>query len=297
MDRNLIVLAGGIASRMRASAVDGRHRHGEELLREANEKPKGMLAVGRDRRPFLDYLLLNAREGGVESVMIVVGASDTTIMQRYGNLENPPVPGLSIGFVRQPIPPGRTKPLGTADALMRALDARPDWKGATVVVCNSDNLYSPGAFRLLLESPCRNVLIGYDRAALRFDAPRIARFALIRRDAEGFVTDIVEKPDAAHVQELERDPVAPGVSMNIFRLEVDRIYPFLSAVPPDPVRHEKELPTAVALMARSHPGSVCALPLAEHVPDLTQLEDVAQVELFLGHHATESRFFLRSDQC
>jgi len=289
MDRNLIVLAGGIASRMRSSALEARDRHGEELSREANEKPKGMLAVGRDRRPFLDYLLLNAREGGVQSVMIVVGATDTTIMQRYGNRGVPPVPGLTIGFVRQPIPQGRTKPLGTADALMRALDARSDWKGSTVIVCNSDNLYSPGAFRLLLESPCRNVLIGYDRAALRFDASRIARFALIRRDTDGFVTDIVEKPDAATVQRLERDPVAPGVSMNIFRLEVDRIYPFLSMVTPDPVRDEKELPTAVALMARSHPRSVCALPLAEHVPDLTQLDDVAQVQHFLSHHPDEAR--------
>jgi NDP-sugar pyrophosphorylase family protein len=282
MDRNLIVLAGGMASRMRASALDGGDRYHHDLLKEAHEKPKTMLGIGPDRRPFLDYLLLHAREAGVASVTIVVGASDETIIQRYGNRKFPPVPGLSIGFVRQPIPEGRTKPLGTADALLRALDARPEWKGATFIVCNSDNLYSPDSFRLLLESPCRNALIDYDPSALRFDASRIARFALIRKDADGFVADIVEKPDTSTLEQLAREHKPPGVSMNIFRLEFDLIYPFLLSVPPDRLRGEKELPTAVALMVRMHPRSLCAIPMAEHVPDLTQVDDIPEVQRYLG---------------
>ena len=250
-------------------------------MREAHEKPKGMLSIGRDRRPFLDYLLLNARDGGITTVVIVIGEADQTIPARYGNQRSPVIPGLAISFVRQPIPSGRTKPLGTADALLRALDARPQWKGATFVVCNSDNLYSARAFRLLLQTPSRNALIAYARSALRLNPSRVAGFAFIDQTTDGFVTDIVEKPDAATLQKLEASPSPPGVSMNIFRLEVDLISPFLVSVPPSPVRDEKELPTAVAMMARSHPGSLRALPLAEHVPDLTQLDDIAEVQRYL----------------
>ena len=110
---------------------------------------------------------------------------------------------------------------------------------------------------------------------------RIARFALVRRDPDGFVTDIVEKPTREQLRALEREHLTPGVSMNIFRLETDLVYPFLVGVPPDPVRQEKELPTAVARMVGAYPRSVCAIPLAEHVPDLTQFDDVATVRQFL----------------
>ena len=59
------------------------------------EYPKGMLGVGPQKRPFLDYLLLNAREAGIATVVFVIGATDETITRHYGRIDGRPYPGLT----------------------------------------------------------------------------------------------------------------------------------------------------------------------------------------------------------
>ena len=49
---------------------------------------------------------------------------------------------INIQFVKQYIPKGREKPLGTSDAVVQALDQFPELKQNIFTVCNGDNLYS-----------------------------------------------------------------------------------------------------------------------------------------------------------
>jgi glucose-1-phosphate adenylyltransferase len=280
MHPNIVILAGGISSRMRSpSGVDLDPR----LSHEAASRPKGMIGVGAGDEPFLNYLLINVSLAGYRNVVMVVAEHDESIRAYYG--DGPPrFPDLSISYAEQPIPPGRTKPLGTADALQCALHATPSWRGRNLTVCNSDNLYSVLALRLLLEIRHSNALIDYDRAALRFSEERIAQFAVIRKDERGYVRDIAEKPSSAQIARFA-DPLGRvGVSMNIFRFTFDQIAPVLERVPLHPERQEKELPAAVRLLIAERPQSVYAIPLSEHVIDLTDQSDIPSVQRYLREH-------------
>jgi len=277
----LVVLAAGLSSRMKKSAAE--RGAGSADTREALERSKSMIGVGKEGRPLLDYLLANARDAGYGDIVIVVGEGDEEIRARYARPE-PALAGVAFSFAVQPIPPGRTKPAGTADALLRAMRARPDWRGGKFTVCNSDNLYSREAMRRLLESPHPCALIDYDRDALRFTESRIAQFAVLEKDARGFLTGIIEKPSPEEIARVQDAGGRVGVSMNIWRFSYDMIAGALEAVPFHPVRQEKELPVAVGMMIREHPGSMFAIPLAEYVPDLTSVEDIEEVRRFLAAH-------------
>jgi glucose-1-phosphate adenylyltransferase len=161
------------------------------------------------------------------------------------------------------------------------LAARPAWRGRKFTVCNSDNLYSVGALRRLLDDGHPNALIDYDRDALGFPPERTSQFAVITLDGAGFVKDIVEKPGPADIAAATGGDGRVRVSMNIFRLSYDDILGCLESVPLHPRRHEKELPVAVRMLAAERPGSVYAIPLSERVPDLTQVADIPEVLHYL----------------
>ena len=277
MPGRLVILAGGIGSRMRkppekATADDLR------LSKEADEKPKPMIEMGADGRPFLDYLLHNAREAGYRDVVIVVGEQDDCIRPYYGLKDrNNDFHGLSISYAFQAIPEGREKPLGTADALLRALTTREDWAGRKFTVCNSDNLYSTHALRLLLETPYDNALIAYNRSALEFEEERIERFAVIHKDVAGYLKGIIEKPSREEIYQARDSSGKIEVSMNIFSFSYSRILPVLNEVPLHPVRNEKELPIAVNMLVTEYQKEVRTYPLSEHVPDLTSKDDIIRV--------------------
>jgi ADP-glucose pyrophosphorylase len=278
-DPNLVILAGGVSSRMKKVSSDSLE---PALQRDAEEKSKSLIGVGEGSRPFLDYLLYNAEAAGYRDVVIVVGERDTAMREYYGREErNNRFHALSISYASQAIPEGRTKPLGTADALLQALRWRPDWQGKKFTVCNSDNLYSKRALGLMLGSKAECALIDYDRDALRFESERVRQFAIVRTDREGRLLDIVEKPSMNEFARIGGREGRVGVSMNIFRFLYERIYQFLEMVPLDPVRKEKEIPTAVRMMVRAFPGCMEAIPLAEHVPDLTSRDDIAIVRDYL----------------
>ena len=174
--------------------------------------------------------------------------------------------------------------MGTSDALLQALLGRPDWKGGDFIVCNSDNLYSVRVFTMLLECEAPNSLIDYDRSGLEFAEARIAHFGITKKDKDGYLLEIVEKPP---LEELERLRGADGslrVSMNIFRLNYDMVFNPLKECPITPSRQEKELVTAVTAVARLYPRSVKTLPLKEHVPDLTYKDDIAVTSEYLRKH-------------
>ncbi len=281
MNGKLVVLAGGISSRMKKS-LSSSVQIEKQLKEDAEQKPKSMMGIGDHQRPFLDYLLFNAREVGYRDVIIVVGEKDHSIQGHYGQKERGNIyHGLSIAYAVQKIPEGRSKPLGTGDALLCALRLREDWQGCSFSVCNSDNLYSQEALRLMLDSPRKNALIDYDRSSLKFEKSRIEKFAVTRKDEGNYLVEIIEKPSREEIESVRGKDGMIGVSMNLFRLDYDMILPYLETVPMHPGRQEKELPTAVIMMVKDHPKSCYAYPLKEHVPDLTQLSDVNFIRDYL----------------
>jgi ADP-glucose pyrophosphorylase len=255
---------------------------GDPVLAAASgNKAKSMIAIDNGRT-FLDYLLYNARAAGYREIVLVTGEDDLDFRKHYGmNDSSNNFHGLSISYAMQRIPAGRTKPLGTVDALHGALLTKPNWKGRTFTVCNSDNLYSQRALRLLLATAHPNAMIDYDRNALQFEQSRIEQFAVIEKTAEGFLSQIIEKPTPAQLAEAKDADGRVGVSMNIFRFAFDAIFPILERVPLHPVRLEKELPSAVMMMIANDPKAMMTIPLAEEVPDLTEGKEIAHVQQFL----------------
>jgi NDP-sugar pyrophosphorylase family protein len=290
MNPNLVILAGGVSSRMRdvTSVPDGVDA---ALLREAGEKSKSMIGVGRGGRPFLDFLIWNAREAGYRDIVIVIGESDDGIRSRYGSaMRDNEFHGVQISYAVQRIPAGRTKPLGTADALLCALRVRTDWRGMKFTVCNSDNLYSRNVLKELLETGCPGALIDYDRDALRFDSAKIGQFAVLEKDNDGYLTRIIEKPSPEDIGRVRDASGRVGVSMNVFRFSYDTVFGFLEDVPLHPVRGEKELPAAVSLMIGRDPHAIFTIPASEYVPDLTGRGDITAVQEYIRLHFSGNPF-------
>lgn len=280
MDPNIVILAGGISSRMKQSVgIPG--SLDPSILRDAERKSKAMIGLGDGSRPFLDYLLYTIEQAGYENVVIVVGEKDTSIQEYYHRMGSRQFRGLRISYATQRIPTGRLKPLGTADALQEALKSKPEWKGRHCTVCNCDNLYSACALTILLHDTHDNAMIDYDRTALQFSQDRIAHFSVIHKDADGYLKKIIEKPSRDEIAAAADVTGRIGVSMNIFRFQCERIEPFLENVPLHPVRQEKELPVAVGMMVADHPRSMFTIPLSEHVPDLSSQADIVEVQKFL----------------
>lgn len=277
----LIILAGGISSRMK-KPIDRNLEIDNKLVEDADLKTKSMIGVGKDYRPFLDYLLFNAREAGYGDIVLVIGANDNSIKDYYGyNNSDNNFYGLKISYAVQPIPEGRNKPLGTADALYWGLKSKPEWNNDYFTVCNSDNLYSVKALGLMLQSTYLAALIDYDRSTLEFEQDRIERFAVTKKNKNNFLIDIIEKPSPEIIESVKEKNGFVGVSMNIFSLKYNVVLSFLENVPLHPVRKEKELPEAIKMMANEYENIVYCYSLAEHVPDLTSKSDIEQVKKYI----------------
>ena len=281
MSGRLVILAGGVSSRMRHSQVDSTAID-SKLLKDAEQKSKSMIRIGEGDRPFLDYLLFNAKLAGYTDVVIVVSEKDDSIKNHYDENKNDSwFAGIEISYATQLIPEGREKPLGTADALLQALLVKEDWRGKTFTMCNSDNLYSQNALELIKTSEHPNALVDYDRDGLGVEKERVEKFAITKKDKDGFLLEIIEKPSAEEVEAAKSSNGFVGVSMNIFKFSYDMIRPALEIVPMNEIRKEKELPTAVKLMMGKNSKSVYCYSLSEAVPDLTSKRDIIKVKKYL----------------
>lgn len=281
-DPNLIILAGGMSSRMKKE-TDENINVDEKLLKEAADKPKSMLSIGSNERPFLDYLIYNAKKAGYSDIVLLVNNKDTFFPGYIADKENDPLfAGLKFTRAIQPIPDGRTKPWGTADALYHALKAKPEWAGQKFTVVNSDNLYSVEVLKLLLDTQYPNAFIDYNRDGLKFPIERLEQFAVTRKNSEGFLTDIVEKPGKDVIESVKKDSGYIGVSMNIFRFSYDMIFTCVENVPITVERNEKELPRAIMMMLDENPNAMYAYKFSEHVPDLTSKADIEIMKEYLA---------------
>ncbi|GAA3648589.1 sugar phosphate nucleotidyltransferase [Flavivirga jejuensis] len=283
MHTNLIILAGGASSRMKKQ-TDAKNLT-EEEVEQANKRSKGLIGVGPEGRPLLDYLLYNAKEAGYKNVYIIISENGSLFQEFYGNKKkNNDFHGLNISFAVQYIPKERVKPFGTADALFQAVEQYPELNSEFYTVCNSDNLYSTEALHALRTTKSPNAFISYDRDSLEFPSERISRFAIAILDNENHLIDIIEKPEPNTVSKSKDAEGKVRVSMNAFKFQGDVLYQYLKDCPVHPERDEKELPTVLLNVVKEYPKDVKGIPFAEHVPDLTAKEDIVAVKEYLKKH-------------
>ncbi|NQV30245.1 MAG: NTP transferase domain-containing protein [Candidatus Marinimicrobia bacterium] len=281
MHDTLVIMAGGMSSRMKRAAADSAVQDADAA--QADSKDKGLIGVGTSNRPLLDYLLYNAREAGYKRVIIVTGMDNSAMKALYGhNDADNAFHGLSISYVIQPIPEGRSKPYGTADAIFRAMIAYPELQTEAFTCCNSDNLYTLTALRLLRETDALHAWINYDRAGLDFPGEKIGGFALTITDSDGYLEGMVEKPDPRQIENYADRSGSLRVSMNVFKLTGLMAFPYIRDCPLSKERQEKELPAVVLTIGARHPRTVLGIPLKEHVPDLTEKADIARVREYLS---------------
>ena len=282
MKKRLLILAGGMASRMKKALAEENSDLDPKLVAQANAVTKGMIQVGKNGKTLIDYQLYNAHLAGIEEVMLLLHPTDS-VSQEYCEslMAKDATWGMKIVFARQQIAADREKPAGTADAVYQALSQHSDWQTGRVIVCNSDNLYSVNALKTLWASEVPQALISYHRDSLLYPEERISAFALIRTDAEGYLLEIIEKPTKEQAEELMAKQGRLGVSMNVFVFEASTFLPYLAKTPFHAVRNEKELPTSVVMFGEGEGKGFFAIPLAENVPDLTSKEDILVMQKYL----------------
>ena len=283
MAKNLVILAAGASSRMKKSL--GTENLSEEEVINANTRSKALLGFGKNNRPILDFLLLNAEKAGYENILIIISEKSALFKTYYGEKQkNNSFNGLSISYATQYVPKDRVKPFGTADALFQALTQFPELQHEAFTVCNSDNLYSVAALQALLTCKDANAFINYDRDALLFPMEKIERFALTLVDENSQLKAIIEKPSKEKINDYKDAEGKFRVSMNVFKFTGAEIYSFLKNCPIDPIRNEKELPTAVLNMIDESSFFIKGIPFAEHVPDLTSKEDITIMKDYIVKH-------------
>ena len=274
MTENIIILAGGASSRMKNSKDQNLP---PQKIDQANQLSKGLIELGG--KPFLSYLLENILKAEFKNVYIVTGENSQMFRKAFENNLN--FKSLKIQFATQYIPDNREKPYGTADALYQCLNQYPDLKDDTFCVCNSDNLYSLNALKILKNANSHQAILAYDIDHLKYPKERIARFAVMKFDDYFNLTTIVEKPEPDKIVNYADTHKKIRVSMNIFLFDGKSFFKYLENCPAHPVRDEKELPTALMNMIEDK-IKVIGIPIAEHVPDLTSKNDIAILEKYLS---------------
>jgi glucose-1-phosphate thymidylyltransferase len=222
------------------------------------------------RRPFLDYVLSALADAGCGDVALVIGPEHGMVRDYYER-DHPPS-RVRVSFVVQ------AEARGTADAVLAAESFVAD---EPCLVLNADNYYPIDVLRALVEAE-GHALPAFRRSTLversNIDPDRVRSFALLTIDGDGYLQDIVEKPDAATFARFEEtmDPNDVRVSMNCWRF-MPSIFTACRHVEPSP-RGELELPNAVRYALRSLGERFTAIPVDAGVLDLSRREDVAEVE-------------------
>ena len=239
-----VVLAAGRSSRMKQGA-ELREAHWSQAERKAlAQRPKAMLPVDNAGRPFLALLLERLKREGVDHVCVVRSCEDPGMP---AELEAWIPKGLTVDFVHQTLPTGANKPLGTADAVQRGLEAHPEWQGLSVAVFNGDNLPPEGAVKLLHQT--QQGAVAFARSALGLPEGRERAFAVFEGAPQTGVVRLLEKPTEQEVRRVADEEGEVWVSMNVFRLRYHAFLEGCRRAPLHPERKERELPKAAMLAA------------------------------------------------
>ena len=267
MAKTIVILAAGMSSRMKKSIdsdID------DSKADEANKKSKSLITFGD--KPFIYFLLKNIVEAGFENVIMVVGKDFDDFKKQLDNLNFNNK--LKIEYAIQKIPKDRVKPFGTADAVFQTMDQIEILKDSSFCVCNSDNLYSSSSLRLIRENDFENAVLAYDRDSLNFPKERVSSFSILMTDDNFNLLNFIEKPTQEQVDQNLDSNGKIRVSMNIFKFNGLQAFDFIKNCPINPIRNEKELPSAIVNMINENDLYMKGIPIAEHVPDLTSKADI-----------------------
>jgi glucose-1-phosphate thymidylyltransferase len=266
-----VILARGLGTRMRTGDPDAPLSDAQRTAADSGHK--AMMPI--HGRPFLDYLLSAIADAGITRVALIVAPDHEALRRYYEETARPS--RVRVAFLVQP------EAHGTADAVLVAAA----WtEGQPFLVMNSDNLYPVAALKDLaaLDEPGLPAFDADDLVRTGNIAPhRIASFALLDIDRDGYLTRIVEKPSAAPRPSppAPRSPLlAPrssplAISMNLWRFD-SSIFDACRDVPRS-IRGEFELPEAVAL-ALARGVRFKAIAARGPVLDLSRRADAADVE-------------------
>ena len=270
----LLIMAGGASSRMKRSLQNSTLTSEQKEI--AQHVHKSLIPLGKEQKPLLYHLICNAVAAGYTDVFLITSPQNQAFKEQIGEQKTDnSFAGAKIHFAIQHLKEDYEKPLGTADAVMQALDQYPELLEQTFAVCNGDNLYSKEAFKTLLDQrKAPHALISYARSGLQFSNERIQKFAVLDIDDEGFLTNIIEKPDSYTVERYKDNTGEIFVSMNIFSFLGKALYPFLQSCPIHPERKEKELPEALRRLTAKIPKQIQCFGRKEHLLDLTAAEDI-----------------------
>ena len=97
-------------------------------------------------------------------------------------------------------------------------------------------------------------------------------------DAEFNLVNFIEKPTPEQVSENLDENGKIRVSMNIFKFNGNQSFDFIKNCPINPIRNEKELPSALVNMISEDGLYMRGIPIAEHVPDLTSKADINTIQ-------------------
>lgn len=271
MTKTIVVLAAGMSSRMKKS-VDS--NIDDSKANEANNKSKSLITFGN--KPFIYFLLKNILDAGFENVIMVVGKDFEDFKNQIDELKLPSK--IEVKYAIQKIPNDRVKPFGTADAVSQTMQQLPELQKTSFCVCNSDNLYSTSSLKLIRENSFENAVLAYDRDSLDFPKERVSSFSILMIDAEFNLVNFIEKPTPEQVSENLDENGKIRVSMNIFKFNGNQSFDFIKNCPINPIRNEKELPSALVNMISEDGLYMRGIPIAEHVPDLTSKADINTIQ-------------------
>lgn len=261
-----LLLARGLGRRMQAAGERGALTPAQQAAAAAGAK--GMMPVGAGHRPFMDHVLSALADAGCREVCLVVAPDHRAIADYFTGAGRPS--RVRVSFAVQPI----------ADGTARAVLAGQAFVGTDpFLVLNADNLYPADVLQALvaLDGPG---LPAFDRKELvcdsGFPADRVAGFALLEVDADGYLRGIVEKPSPDRLAAAGAHAL---VSMNVWRFD-PRIFVACAGVPRS-ARGEYELPEAVALAMAS---GVTFRAIGAHgaVLDLSRQDDIPLVSARLA---------------
>ena len=271
MTKTIVVLAAGMSSRMKKS-VDS--NIDDSKANEANNKSKSLITFGN--KPFIYFLLKNILDAGFETVIMVVGKDFEDFKNQIDELKLPSK--IEVKYAIQKIPGDRVKPFGTADAVSQTMQQLPELQKTSFCVCNSDNLYSTSSLKLIRENSFENAVLAYDRDSLDFPKERVSSFSILMMDTEFNLVNFIEKPTPEQVSENLDENGKIRVSMNIFKFNGNQSFEFIKNCPINPIRNEKELPSALVNMISEDGLYMKGIPIAEHVPDLTSKADINTIQ-------------------
>lgn len=125
MSTSIVILAAGMGSRFGG--------------------PKQLVPIGPNGESILDYNTFDAVEAGFDRIVLVTRPE---LEDQVREVADRATQGrVETAITLQRIPEGRTKPLGTADAVLSALEHVDGPFG----VANADDLYGPGSFRAVVD--------------------------------------------------------------------------------------------------------------------------------------------------